>query len=234
MGRRKQGGVPVSLFSFQDIITSICGILILIVLMFAIELTRHKSRSPEKKGKTTLSEEIRRLEQELVAKQKAQEDARKEIIAKGIMEYRKKLEDELAQLRKELSRQELETERLRQMLATLVEKREQMKKIVAAVTELAVVSFIPGKGSKKPTLVECSSTQIKVKGVEPRSFAANDQQTIARFFAEKIDKNTECLFLMLKPSAVDYAYDFAQDLRKSGFTVGWDAIEENVQIQLSK
>ena len=38
--RRSQKGQPFTLFSFQDIMTSVCGIVVLITLLLALELTR--------------------------------------------------------------------------------------------------------------------------------------------------------------------------------------------------
>ena len=37
---RKRKGAPFSLFAFQDAITSVCGVVVLITLMLALELTR--------------------------------------------------------------------------------------------------------------------------------------------------------------------------------------------------
>jgi hypothetical protein len=42
MGRRSNGGPPISLFSFQDIITSVTAIIILMTLLLALELLSRK------------------------------------------------------------------------------------------------------------------------------------------------------------------------------------------------
>jgi hypothetical protein len=46
MTRRGRGRSPFSLFSFQDIITCVSGIIILITLMLAVELSQRKQGSP--------------------------------------------------------------------------------------------------------------------------------------------------------------------------------------------
>lgn len=58
MGRKK-GGSPFSLFSFQDIITCVSGIIILITLILAIELAQRKPAKPVVET-AELAEEIRR------------------------------------------------------------------------------------------------------------------------------------------------------------------------------
>ena len=37
---RKKGGAPFSLFAFQDAITSVCGVVVLVTLMLALALTQ--------------------------------------------------------------------------------------------------------------------------------------------------------------------------------------------------
>ena len=47
MAHRKRGRSPFSLFSFQDIITCVSGIIILITLVLALELSQRKQGSPK-------------------------------------------------------------------------------------------------------------------------------------------------------------------------------------------
>ena len=58
MSRRGRGGSPVSLFAFQDIITSVTGIMILVTLFLALELIRRRQGSPDQQT-AALSAEIR-------------------------------------------------------------------------------------------------------------------------------------------------------------------------------
>ena len=44
MGHRRAGAPPISLFSFQDIITSVTGIMILVTLMMSIELVQRNQQ----------------------------------------------------------------------------------------------------------------------------------------------------------------------------------------------
>jgi len=58
MARRGRSRSPFSLFSFQDIITCVSGIIILITLMLAIELSQRKQDSPQI-ATTNLVEKLR-------------------------------------------------------------------------------------------------------------------------------------------------------------------------------
>ena len=47
MSRRGRGGTPFSLFAFQDIITSVTGIMILVTLILALEVIQKREGSPD-------------------------------------------------------------------------------------------------------------------------------------------------------------------------------------------
>jgi hypothetical protein len=63
MSRRGRGGTPISLFSFQDIITSVTGIMILVTLFLALEVIRRKEGSPQNRTKVLTQELIKASEQ---------------------------------------------------------------------------------------------------------------------------------------------------------------------------
>lgn len=48
---RKRNSAPVSLFAFQDIITSVTGIMVLVTLMLALEVIQKKEQAPEAKSR---------------------------------------------------------------------------------------------------------------------------------------------------------------------------------------
>ena len=47
MSRRSRGGQPFSLFAFQDIITSVTGIIVLVMLILSLELLQRKPNTPD-------------------------------------------------------------------------------------------------------------------------------------------------------------------------------------------
>ena len=71
MGRKRKDSNPVSLFAFQDIITSITGIMVLVVLLIILDIISHKEQnSPQedenRKDIKTLEELAKGLETKLL------------------------------------------------------------------------------------------------------------------------------------------------------------------------
>jgi len=61
MGRKKHDNNPVSLFAFQDIITSITGIMVLVVLLIILDIIDHKKANSEPPKPSPYKEEISKL-----------------------------------------------------------------------------------------------------------------------------------------------------------------------------
>ncbi len=233
MAKRKQSAAPVSLFSFQDIITSICGIIVLLVLLFAIEMARQEPRPDAEAGQASRAEEVSRLEEEVRSAQRTLDALKQSEIAQSAYAYWQSLQRERDKRKVELGYETKKTAARTVTRDDLTVKRDALLAQLAKQAEVEVVRFIPGEGSKKPVLVECSSSAISVKGENPQSYPANDRNAVLRAFSTRFDANTECLVLMLKPSSIEYANGFIQSLQKSGLTVGWDALEEHAQTQLA-
>jgi len=88
MGRRKNDENPVSLFAFQDIITSITGIMILVVLLIILDIidtkeTTTSSPSPYKEDIEQLEETILKLKEKLES-DKDWLDKNEELIVKAL------------------------------------------------------------------------------------------------------------------------------------------------------
>ena len=65
MGRKRTNSNPVSLFAFQDIITSITGIMVLVVLLIILDIISHKEKSSSKSVKQNNSIDIKNLEKRI-------------------------------------------------------------------------------------------------------------------------------------------------------------------------
>jgi hypothetical protein len=72
MGRRRSGSPPISLFSFQDIITSVTGIMILVTLLMSVELVRRplQEHRPKSSDATPTEESANSPSQELAELQR--------------------------------------------------------------------------------------------------------------------------------------------------------------------
>ena len=78
MSRRGRGGTPISLFSFQDIITSVTGIMILVTLILALEVIQKREGSPQNRTKQ-LTTELQTAVQQTAAMQVTAAAAKAEI-----------------------------------------------------------------------------------------------------------------------------------------------------------
>ncbi len=98
--RRKYYGPAISLFAFQDIITAVCGILIVMVLLLAIELTSHTSRptsqsSPDFEALEASLEDIKKRRDEL----QSQVNSQTETVTASVSRPVATIEVEITQLR---------------------------------------------------------------------------------------------------------------------------------------
>ena len=120
---RKRSGAPISLFSFQDAITSVCGVVVLVTLLLAVDLTRRvvDQNATNAQAKEKLEEtrrEIATLRANLAAADAANAD-------------RERLESQAASMSLEEARRELERARER-----LEEARQKSAKLDARLEEL--------------------------------------------------------------------------------------------------
>ncbi len=67
MGRRRKSEYAISLFSFQDIITSVSGILLLVVLLLALELSQRTISTAAEGGYRTTASQIRKEQARIAA-----------------------------------------------------------------------------------------------------------------------------------------------------------------------
>ena len=163
MARRNAEDSPISLFSFQDIITSITGIMFMTVLLLVlIMLTSHykEQNDPVRQESTRLEQELESLKKKLQALTAnrsemagklselrkltpAELDRKKRelqsLLQQNTMEM-KKLEQQLQQQQTILKNMQNELEILQQQLALQQEKSQQLpdklKKTVAEIKEL--------------------------------------------------------------------------------------------------
>lgn len=159
MGRRGRTSSPISLFSFQDIITSVTAIIILMTLMLAVELIHRKlsqaaeaplSGTPLKGAIAEAENEIKKLQQELEAGSGAaleQAAVTTESLPREIHETKRQaaaLRDELNTLRKQESAARQDEQAAlaeafdrrdeQRQVEELEERAENVKQAVAAQT----------------------------------------------------------------------------------------------------
>jgi len=139
MSRRGRSSSPFSLFSFQDIITSVTGIVILITLMLAVEMLARRSASSKSVPKTSRTEELA-IQQELddvnreisrLEEQLEMGQFKLEILAKNAG---KDLDKENALLTEQVKQLQAENELLERQLAQQLEAEKRVQRTAAART----------------------------------------------------------------------------------------------------
>lgn len=138
--RRRSSAPPISLFSFQDIITSVSGVLIFLTLIMTLELLQRQKDSPPQKTReivedmsqaiATANDEIRVLEAKL-AKQSAETNQRVRQNPTELRSQKAIVGAEVRQVGTELDRiqQELQRARERAQQAQKVEPQEKAEKV---------------------------------------------------------------------------------------------------------
>ena len=218
MGKKRRTSVSISLFSFQDIITCLSGIMILLVLLITLDMVTQKlSARPDADIKyegSPFVEDQNRLE--------------KDRLEKNVKELENRHQD--------IQDQKKQFEIIERGLHS---RLEELKKLHDALFLDNTITLIPEKGSEqKPLLVECSGdtirrgkTNLKIDTgvkINPDVFST-DGIGIQQFLKSLalVNKKDEYILFMIKPSASDYAMQLIGQVRRMGFDVGYDAMLED-------
>lgn len=250
--RRRNSAPPISLFSFQDIITSVTGIMILVTLMLGLELVQRTENSPQQKTNELSAEMESTLETVAVeigtVKEQLRERQQQVMDFAGI--------DPLA-LRQELADVEEINQRLAGELSTSERKRreaghreeaaaaektrrdtdrrlveELQERIKEAQAELRRlkdsnrVIYNPAAGtSKRPWVVEISDQGFLAAeiGKAERALQFADASSFRRWAARR-DSRTEYFVLLIKPTGIDKFDAVSEALKKLNFDLGFDLL----------
>lgn len=255
MSRRGRNNSGFSLFAFQDIITSVTGIMVLITLVLALELLQRKVATPAARtaqvtdelektvndNKQTIQQLKRQLEQSkrLVEEFASVDINRVRFELKELKEQRQQLNQEIvkleAQQRDAMSRlaearakrrdRSADPETLEELQRQLSEAEQQLAKLKQANR----VIFNPSEGqSKSPWLVEVARDSLKVAKVGA-SVAPLTFDTVDRFktWAAGRRQSSEYFVLLVKPSGVDSFAELRAMLKGLNFDLGYDLLTEN-------
>ncbi len=250
MASRVTGEAPVSLFSFQDIVLSVSGVMTLLALLIAIKVAV-SARAPAgaDAGPRTRdhSGEIRILEQrqaELTDRLRGLSEVLPEpaSAAPGAAELRQAQQSaaeaaaELAELTASLAAVRVEEARLGEHLPQL---RTQVEKLQETIRKSAPdwIRLRPDRPTASVVyLLECSGRQIRCGRMgDPDSavgFEAGPagRERLAAYLEKQRGQDVALVFL-IKPSAIGYAVGLADEIRRQlGFPVGYDALLENQDI----
>lgn len=253
MSKRRRGADdPVSLFSFQDIITTLSGVLILLVLIMAIQIAAQKTvsaKSAVEESNDPLKERIEQLAADLVkvreltlnAKPDAVQQAR-DLIAK---------ESELSARNSDLDAATRELNKLQELLKTRMQLlgtkgqqaaalAEDLEKALEYNADMRVknnVYFIPEVGFQKaPVLLQCvdSGYIVGILG-EPKSVvtikAGALLGTKLRRHLATFDQARHHIVLLVKPSGATAYDDAVEAVKQARFDFGSEPIGETIIVE---
>lgn len=255
-GRRDRGSsAPVSLFSLQDIITCLTGIMILIVLILAVEAIA----TPESQGRG-VHIDLPSVE-ELEARFKALQEERDELVSqigmrnpqadslsaadkvRATLKLKQQRTDQIRQeTALELS-QEKQQERLMELLnrkhrraEELEGLREEMESFnEKAMRATSMVRFLPGEGlDKTPHLLVSDRNGVQVlslaEPIRDQAWSPALTERGLRRLLTDADTEKEYFVVILKPSGADLGLELYETIRTAGFQAGYDTLEENAWV----
>ena len=234
--RRGSDEAPLTLFSFQDIITSLSGILILVVLLFIVEASKLKETPPPPPGAVDRTAEIINLRSQLAQLQAMVKAVRDAQTAKPLKDRQKALEARINDLLIKLALLREQNDRLASEIASNSTSLAVLRKEIKSKQETESVRFLAGPGSKAPVLIVCSSVDFQCSRLSaatgPKVLSAGVPGELLRYIKQNITPARQCLVFMLKPSSANYASALIKSLQNAGYDVGWDTLEEESRINL--
>lgn len=252
MNKRARSVPKFSLFSFQDIITSVTGIMLFIVLMMTLDLLEQKQGSPTTRTETLIAESrelLERIEQQ-VAEQRQQlaVDASglekwagrdisevKALLEKRESENRKlrleldaarRMSKEIQATQSEESEKGVETESLQKRLAEILKEQEALTARLKRLQQSNRVVYRASRTrGRRAWLIEISGGELLAAEVgvkRPPQRFRSAEECLD--WAKSRNSLTEFFTLLVKPDGIT-AYELLEDeLQKAGFERGIEAL----------
>ena len=262
MRRRRQN--PLSLLSFQDIVTGMCGIMIFMVLVQILGLVVPPEKPDFTVGSGESNSEAGELRKEIGELENRLEEVRKKsrtIVAAAkdaarpeeIGNYAEELagmterEKVVAALVSQIHDLETQIEQAKDADAknkARVKEMERTRRLleqqIAEMKSKKGVTLIPERGDAKiPFYVICSSAGLDIR--RPLEKNADDivirMPDISERFGEflyQLDHTTHAAVLLVRPTGVKAMDAAVLLLKQNSFTYGRDPLEEGVDVYFGK
>lgn len=254
--KKRSGGSPVSLFSFQDIITGLCGLLILFVLIMIVDLVIRRD-SPDEAlpdSRETIEQieaETEALRKELKAVSADLSEARRkrslavsdEQLAKSeavLSEKDRELANLLAEvktLETRLEKARDANEKSRRKLREMELAKRNLEDSLAKLKKRNGITLIPERGNlKSPVYVVLGRGEVTVSAPLDENAMTTTFRTDARISdnlgnaLSKFDRDTHTVVLLVRPSGIEWMDMAVYKAKDLGFSVGRDPLEEDVEL----
>jgi hypothetical protein len=247
----------INFLFFQDIITCVMGILILVTLMLSLSLNTGEAASAEEQP---LQTELRQLKQRLTETEQQNRAIEQQALRLASLPDRPALETELTILKREADQSSNQLHQAEQTAAAskaqALERQNatNFQNAVAALEQqlaaardtlrrqtnaLYVVPADDARESHEPVAFIVSSNKIQIRRFNDNNTAnASQDRAISsaddlRPLLARLNPSREYVVFYFRPSGVKWFDSFRGLARELGFAVGYDAIEEQKQIIFS-
>jgi len=256
MNRLRRGGnARISFFSFQDIITSVTGILILITLILSFSL---RTGDPQETEETRLARELQEMRERLGGIESENQQLQRRRLEAATLPDPRQLQSEVAALREEQSaieKQKKQSEATlasaRQQLERVLEQRkaaeqsraeidstevkiEELKQNLArARTNATVILALPDseaqRSQKTPFAIVVDGERIRGQRLDGRQAVEAAAASLSSAL-QAFDPDRDLLVFFFRPSGVKWFESYRTAARHAGFEIGYDAVEEHKQV----
>jgi predicted RND superfamily exporter protein len=261
--KHSRRNTPFSLLSFQDIITGLCGIIILFVLIMLVDLLMKRDRSTAtveeqnielhdrtaelRKEIATLKEELSKVKESVKAVIVASKDkAAPEVVAKldkDLTDKERKvaaLVSQVADLRTRVAVAKDADAENRKKVRDMEETRRLLENKLAALKDKKGVTLIPERGEfKAPVYLVIGRGGVELlrplkKDIYRKWFFFDGVKEGLTQELIKLDYTTHTVILLVRPSGIKWMQTIADLIRGLGLSYGRDPLEEDVEVSLAK
>jgi len=258
--RRGPSGPGLTFFSFQDVMMSVMGVLILITLILSLEIENVGTMSQTEPGRSVPEQSLNNLERELVRLRRdferlreasLERGSRKDTIASDLEELKRELAhaelaytrvqsevEPLVKVAAELQEDAREVGELQEDIDRLSRRFEALKRDVNAISQEPKISFIAQEGQTRiPVILHYSEDEMAIgwPDLSAPTFwvdgGAYRQQTRLRDLLERLDPDTHYVVHIIKPSAHgDRARKLMSLVEDAGFASGLELVQEDLDV----
>ena len=243
---------PFTLLAFQDIITSVTGIMVLVTLLLALELVHRVRSSPAEQTarlikeleqhnkrlkaqirhwQSTLEAQTRRAWDAQTVRRRTQELERQlRILQDQVTRSQRRQQEQQAQLRREEAELGSRLQRQQQQLAQLQKQLQELQRQLRRLQN-RVVYRPEGRFPKRPWVVEISSQGFRIAPIgkrQPPLVFAELTQVLA-WVDQQRDPGQDYFLLVVKPGGVDAYRRLFAALEQRGFSMGLDLLPRDKQ-----
>lgn len=256
MARRRRAAAEVSLFAFQDVMAAVIGVIFFIVLLMALSIVEARPRTGGVTSETELAAldaQAKALAREAEALRRRLDELERGAVAAGdparaVGEVRRlhatfvSLNAAIEEVRRGRDEDEAELALREAAVDDRTSEADELDEVLATLRARPRsgprVSYIldRGPGTPEPWLVELSGDAIRAATQDGAaavfsfggpSVSARRERFLA--WARHQDRAGSYFVLLIKPTAVDWAYEVAKELDGFGFRFGTDLLPETWQ-----